>query len=233
MTRDSNAREAVAQPLVAAHPARTRSDWTARPRGTVLDALKYSEFVVLMKRILPISAAVVLVAVIAYSLIPRQPDRVTFSYERMGTIHNDLAMINPRLSGTDAKGNPFVITADAAIQDPKNVRRGHLMNVQADLALDSRHWLNAMAKEGEYDMDAGFLKLTGGIAIYSDSGYELHTAKADADLKKGIFTGPGEVTGHGPRVSFRADRFVVDRLKQQILLNGNVQTIITPGDDKK
>ena len=35
----------------------------------------------------------------------------------MGQLDNDLAMIKPRLTGADSKGNPFVITADAAIQD--------------------------------------------------------------------------------------------------------------------
>ena len=35
------------------------------------------------------------------------------TYEKLGQIENDLAMIKPRLTGADGKGNPFVITADA------------------------------------------------------------------------------------------------------------------------
>ena len=35
-------------------------------------------------------------------------------------------MIKPRLTGADAKGNPFVITADTAIQDANNPKRASL-----------------------------------------------------------------------------------------------------------
>ena len=66
------------------------------------------------------------------------------------------------------------------------------------------------------------LKLTGDIAVYSDSGYELHTEKVDIDLKKGLFHGPGTVTGHGPFGTMRADRFDVDHNKQLMHLYGNV-----------
>ena len=45
------------------------------------------------------------------------------TYEQLGQIENDLAMIKPRLTGADGKGNPFVITADAAIQDANNPKR--------------------------------------------------------------------------------------------------------------
>src|SRR5262249_52130270 len=156
-----------------------RRDWTARTRDTAFHALQYSRSVAVMKRALPISAAALIAAVIAYSLIPRQSDKLSLAYERTGTIENDLAMLKPRLSGVDQKGNPFLPPADAAIQDHTNIRRATLRNVQADLTLDKSRWLNATATKGLVDMDKGTLALTGGIAVFSDDGYELHTARAD------------------------------------------------------
>ena len=70
------------------------------------------------------------------------------TYEKLGAIENDLAMIKPRLTGADANGNPFVITADAAIQDANNPKRARLKNLEADLALDNHGWLNATAGGG-------------------------------------------------------------------------------------
>jgi lipopolysaccharide export system protein LptC len=142
-------------------------------------------------------------------------------------------MTKPRLSGTDARGNPFVVTAEAAIQDPANRRRATLKQVQADMQFDGERWLNASADTGLFDMDAGTLKLNGGIALYTDSGYELHTQSADADLRNNIFQGHEKVTGHGPLGSLSADRFRIDRLKRQLKMNGHVHMIMYPNKARR
>jgi lipopolysaccharide export system protein LptC len=210
-----------AEPGPAAKTRRT-GDWTARIRGTPLEAQRYSLFVLRMRRGLVVAAVVLLATVLVYSLIPRQSGRITMTYTSMGRIENDLAMLKPRLSGADAKGNPFVITADAAIQDARNIHRARLKNVQADMSLGRQNWVNASAAKGFFDMDANTLVLSGGIAAFSDSGYELHTSDGIADLKGGIFHGPHEVTGQGPMGTFRADRFEIDRFTRQMTLSGNV-----------
>jgi lipopolysaccharide export system protein LptC len=203
-------------------PAKERRDWTARARGTAMDALRYSQFVALMKRALPISAAAVLAAVLVYSFIPRQPDQVKLTFESRGVFENDLSMIKPRLTGTDDDGNPFVVTAEIAIQDPKNVHRGRMKGIEADMTLDNGRWMNAIATEGTFNMDAGTLNLRKSIAVYTDDGYELHTASVDIEMKTGRFHGPVTVTGHGPFGTMRADRFEVDHKKQLLHLFGNV-----------
>jgi lipopolysaccharide export system protein LptC len=225
MTRRSSVSEAIAQPIGGV-PVRVRRDWTARTRDTALNALRYSRFVNVMKRALPITAAAIIAVVIVFSLLPRQSDKIQLAYERMGTIDNDLAMLKPRLTGSDRKGNPFVITADAAIQDPHNVRRATLKKVMADITIDKDRWLNTNAAQGLVDMDKGTLVLTGGISMFSDDGYELHTARANVDLRKGTFKGPGEVTGQGPAGSLRADTFEVDRNTNQLVLVGHVRMTV-------
>ena len=231
MTRRSGVNEAVVQPI-SRPAARAHRDWTARTRESALGAVRYSRFVALMKRVLPISAAVLIAAVIAYSLVPRQTDKMTFAWERLGTVDNDLTMIKPRLSGTDHNGNPFVITADAAVQDRSNIRRATLQNVQADLTLDKGRWLNATAVKGFIDMDKNWLELSGGIAVFSDDGYELRSARVNVDLKKGLFHGPTVVTGHGPAGTLRADTFEVDRTTSRLVLQGHVHMTINPGEVK-
>jgi len=223
------ANKAVAEPLSSGGQRRTGRDWTARTRDTAINALRYSRFVTVMKRVLPISAAVLILAIIAYSLVPRQSDRIKWTSESVGTIPNDLAMIKPRLTGADRKGNPFVITADMAIQDAANVKRATLKNVQADLTLEGNRWMNATAVRGFVDMDRGTLKLDGGIAVFSDDGYEIHTARADVDLRQGTLQGPVTVYGHGPSGSFRSDTFELDRKTQQLILNGHVQMTLIGG----
>ena len=94
MPRRSGVSEAVAQPI-GGTLVRVRRDWTARTRDTALNALRYSRFVSVMKRALPATAAALIAIVIVFSLLPRQSDRISLAYERMGKIDNDLA--SPRV----------------------------------------------------------------------------------------------------------------------------------------
>src|ERR1700760_4211292 len=88
-----------------------RHEWSARARSTAMDALRYTQFVGVMKRALPAAAFVIIAAVLAFFFVARLPGKVSVVYEKMGVLQNDLAMTKPRLTGTDAQGNPFVITA--------------------------------------------------------------------------------------------------------------------------
>jgi lipopolysaccharide export system protein LptC len=235
MPRRDSVNGALTQPIARGTngaPDRLRRDWTARTRDTALNALRYSRFVLVMKRVLPISAGLIVAAVIAYSLVPRQSDKLSLATESIGVIHNDLTMTKPRLSGTDNKGRPFVVTADSAVQDTRNVKRATLNNVEADLTLDKGRWLNATAAKGYYDMEKGAMTLEGGITVYSDDGYELHTARAAADLKKGFFRGSDAITGHGPAGTLTADSFELDRKSDRLILRGHVEMTLMPAEVK-
>src|SRR5262249_51119503 len=155
-------------------------------------------------------------------------DRITVSAQVRGIIENDLSMMKPKLTGTDDDGSPYVITAEKAVQDPKNLHRVHLTRLEADMTTTDSHWMNATSVRGYFDMDAGNLDLAGGISFYSDSGYELHTEKLNIEMRKGLFHGPGPVNGHGPFGAMRSDRFEFNRVKQALVMLGNVHTTIMP-----
>ncbi len=203
-----------------------RHDWSARARTTALEALRYTQFVGVMKRALLVAAFAVIAAVLAYFVVARQPGRIAAGYEQMTRVENDLAMVKPRLSGQDIKGNPFVITADTAIQDAKNPKRARLIKVAADMSQGADGWINADAANGVVDMKAGSLELNGGINVFSEQGYELHTASAFFDLNRGVLQGREEVTGQGPSGSFRADQFQFDRNSKILTLTGRVSMTI-------
>jgi lipopolysaccharide export system protein LptC len=222
MARGQTVKGAVVEPL--SNEKRERRDWTARARGTAMDALKYSQFVGLMKRALPIAAVAIVAAVLVYSFLPRPSDRITVTAQRLGLLKNDLTMIKPKLTGADDDGNPFVVTAEVAIQDPKNLHHVRMQKIEADITMDDGRWINANANNGFFDMDVGTLNLTSDIAVFSDSGYEIHTSRVDIDMKKGLYHGPVTVTGHGPGGAFRADSFTMEGRKQLLHLMGNVHT---------
>ena len=198
-------------------------DWSARVRTTAIEALRYSKFVHLMKRVLSLGAFLIIATLLSFLFVQRQPRQLAVSYEKLGRIENDLAMVKPRLTGADGRGNPFVITADMAVQDSKNTRKASLKNLEADLALDKNSWINARARAGMVDMAAGKLELTGGIDVFTDTGYELHSKTASMDLKQSVVQGHVPVTGQGPYGTLRADSFHADRNTNLLTLSGNVQ----------
>ncbi len=204
-------------------PTRPGYDWSARVRTTAVEALRYSRFVHLMKRLLSLGAFLIIAAVLAFFFVQRLPRQVQMSYERLGHVENDLAMMKPRLSGADAKGNPYVITADMAVQDAHNPKKASLKNLEADLALDSKNWLNARARTGMVDMTTGQLELTGGIDVFTATGYELHSKSASANLKQSVIHGHEPVTGQGPDGTLRSDEFHADRTTNTLTLSGHVQ----------
>lgn len=200
-----------------------RHDWSSRARTTMMQALAYSRFVVLAKRILSLGAFLIIAAVLAFFFVARAPHRAQVTYEKLGHVENDLSMVHPRLTGTDAKGNPFVITAEMAVQDAHNAKRATLKKIEADLALDKKTWLNARAQSGMVDMATGKLEMAGGIDLYTDSGYELHTQAASMNLKQNVIHGHDEVTGQGPDGTLRADAFHADRNTGLLTLSGHVE----------
>jgi lipopolysaccharide export system protein LptC len=151
------------------------------------------------------------------------------SYERLGRIENDLTMVKPRLAGADAKGNPFVITAESAVQDAHNPKKADLKNLEADLALEKQNWINARAKSGMVDMNTGQLELRGGIDVFTATGYELHSNSASANLKQNVIHGHEPVTGQGPEGRLRADEFHADRATNILTLSGHVHMTLIGG----
>jgi lipopolysaccharide export system protein LptC len=217
------ASEAVVQELGPA-PVRSRTEWAAQRRASATEVRRYSRFVVIMKRILPLAAAALVAAVVAYSLQSRQPDQTKWAltFEQLKIDKNDLAMVKPNLTGTDSSGNPFVVTADEAHQYPHSPNRALLDNVEADLTLRDGNWLNATAPHGLLDAPHPAnqrcakttcpanqtLEMWGSIAVFSDNGYEMHTTSAHVDMGSGIVRGKKYVRGQGPLGSFYADSFV-------------------------
>jgi lipopolysaccharide export system protein LptC len=232
MTRRDQVQSAVAQPLTpaaAAERAPAGRDWSARQRLKAVDALRYSRFVSVIKGVLLVAAVVLLGSVIAYSVMPRQKDRL-LTMQQSDNLSRDLTMTKSSFTGTDEKGNPFKVTAAEVIQDPGANRklRAELKQVDADMQFENQSWVNASARHGFIDADAGLLRLDGGISVFTDNGYELHTQSADAYFKANILQGTEAVSGHGPVGKFRADRFHFDRVKKELKLDGHVRMTLYP-----
>lgn len=214
-------------PMIApTHDRRTRS----------YDALQRSarpgRWVPIARFALPVLALLVLGVAVAWPILFSRPEpgapKVTL-HELERTPGDDVRMVHARYAGTDSRGRPFLITADSALQDPKNENQVHLNRMQADLTFNGNLWLSALAPAGLYDTDKQTLDLSGGADIYSNKGYEMHSPQVHLDLKNGFASGEQGIEGHGPLGRMSAVRYRFENDKQHLSLVGRVRVTYLPG----
>jgi lipopolysaccharide export system protein LptC len=196
--------------------------WIERQRASTLDVQRYTRFVGIMKRALPMAAVALLMAVLAYSLQPRMQDsrKMALTFKELNLFGNDLTMTKPRLTGVDGNGNPYVVTAEEAIQDAHNSKVAQLRKVEADLTTKSGTWINLTATHGLLDQAKELLWLSGIIDVFSDNGYEAHTTAAKVDMNTGSVVGRKFVWGQGLFGTFYADKFHIERTTQRAPKHG-------------
>ena len=95
-------------------------------------------------------------------------------------------MVNPKLTGTDGRGQPFTVTSKSATQAQGKTRSMTFDTVVADVTMQDKSWVQIDAKNGLLDGEAKTLDLTETINIFSDKGYECHTASARYDFGSGL-----------------------------------------------
>lgn len=209
-----------------------RARWGARPRESINEAQRYSRFVQIMKRALPIAAAIIAAIVLAFALQPGEATRFAMTFSKSGKLENDLGMSHPRLTGADDSGQPFVVTALSATQESADSKRALLNKVEADITLKDGTWINVVSDKGVVDTEKRTLDLTGNISIYSDNGYEAHAPTAQVDLKTGVIHGIQPVQVQGPLGTLAADTFEIHRDTKKLFFKGNVKSVFYQGGGK-
>lgn len=191
---------------------------------------RYSRFVSLMKILLPLIAAALVLLVVAWPQTPSEDNsfRVSLAAIPEGDA-GEPGMTRARFVGTDAKDQPFVITADAAVPLPGSTDRIKLTALQADITVSGGTWVSMMSGEGLYDRTGQQLALLEGVDLFADSGFEMHTAAADIDLAHGVARGDSYVTAHGPLGTLSADSFILEQDGRRLFFRGNVRMTVWPG----
>ncbi|MDA1100951.1 MAG: LPS export ABC transporter periplasmic protein LptC [Proteobacteria bacterium] len=200
-------------------------------RRRVRASLRYSRFVGLMKLLLPVLALGLVGAVVIWpnEFSPTTGFHLSYAANEDGDAA-ELAMLQPRYLGTDARNRPFVVTADRAIQDPNDQRLITLDRLQADMSMADGQWFTILADTGIYHQPHQHLRLQGSINLFSDQGYEFNAEIIEIDLNTGRATTELPVRGQGPFGTLRADRLVVEEHGQRLYFKGNVKMrLVTKG----
>jgi len=228
-SEDARARGAESSLFRGAH-FEPGSTYEAHRAHVLRSAATYSRFVRMLKIMLPLTAFAIVAATMLFVLLYDADDSLTLSFTSVEQVENDLRMVNPRFSGVDAESRPFLVTASSALQDVSDPRSIMLETLQADIAFSESSWASLSAASGHLNSETETLMLEGNISVFTDAGYEFHTASALVQLDQQRVVSEVEVTGQGPLGTLRADGFVADQAGGRIRFEGNVRmTLYPPG----
>ncbi len=185
-------------------------------------------FVRFMKFVLPLCAVGLVGVMAAWPQLTRRDAGFRISFSSVETQEMALVMNNPRFRGIDGKGQPFVVTADRAVQDADDAKQVTMDNVVADISLADGGWLSLTANTGLYHDVSKLLTLHGNINVFGDRGYEFHGIVAEVDLNTGVVASDDKVWGHTGMGMIRANGMrVYEKGKTIVFLNG-VKTTLHP-----
>lgn len=194
----------------------------------------YSRFVGLMKLVLPAAAGVLVLMIIIWPQFEDKPDGFRL---RPSTVSLESAggqkLVNARYTGTDRRDNPFTITAKALAQRNKDDENVALQGPTADIFLNAGSWVAVTAPLGNYSKKSRILKLTGGVDLFHDDGYEFHSEVATVDLADGIASSDQPVRGQGPFGRLRSSGFRILDGGERIQFQGRTRLQLHPAAEAK
>ena len=144
-----------------------------------------------------------------------------------------LRMVNPRFSGTNDEGRPFMLTADDARRASPGADSILLTNPKGDITTDSGAWLALSAAHGNYAQKKKTLDLSGGVDLFHDSGIHFTTATARIDLRAGTVEGYDPVTGSGPSIEVIGRGFKVLNGGRTVIFTGKSKALLFPRDKRE
>ncbi len=197
--------------------------WRPRDTSAAADVARYSKFVGYMRIGLPVLAGVLVLLVFILPQFTGDEDRfrvgkVTETLKE--TAADALSMVNARYFGTDAKGQPFSVTAKGVKERPAPDKRIELTAPQADITLTNGDWLSVTAGAGLYNRETETLDLSNDVSLFQDKGYEMHTAALSIRLKDSAATSTTPVQSQGPFGELAAQGFELSNKGGNVMFTG-------------
>jgi len=170
-------------------------------------------------------AVLMVIALVWIANFNQTKERFNLSFSSVEEGENDRPMmINPKLQGMDAKGNPYTVTAKTAAQiDAENVE---LRQLQADITTESQNWVTIFADEGSLNSAADVLFVRGNVRLFHDAGYQFNTESALVDMANEMVKGEKPVRGTGLLGSIQSNAFQLWSKQHHIRFDRRVKVVI-------
>jgi len=201
--------------------------YTGRSHAEYRRALAHTRHVRLLKILLPLSAALVMVAFVAVSWVD------SFSIEGDGIESvafkdGKLVMQNPVMSGQSSDARPYTMRALRAVQDLTATDVIVLEEIVADLPITNGDTAVLNAASGIYNRAAQTLKFDKAFTITSEKGMSAELQSADIDLANGGLVTNEPVSISSPEASVVAQSMEMQDKGRVIIFQDKVRMTIRP-----
>ena len=188
----------------------------------------HDRLVGLSKVALP-SAVGVLVAVLAFAPLHKKGD-VSFILDKkkVQSAREQLRVETARYTGTDRKGQQFVMTANRAVQPSSETPVVNIEGIAANLD-QPKGPMQIVANKGRYNMDTQRVAIDGPVKVNGADGFHLNTSDVLVDLKEQQLASQGPAQGATNLGQFRANHIRADLTNHTVVLEGGARLKIVQG----
>jgi lipopolysaccharide export system protein LptC len=175
------------------------------------------------------SAVGALVAILALAPLDKQSD-VSFILDKkkVENAPERMRVEAARYTGTDNKGQQFIMVANRAIQHSSDIPVVDIQGMFARLDMTQGPLLIG-ANRGRYNLDTQKVAIDGPVKVAGPDGYRLATRDVTVDLKQRQLASAGPVAGRMRLGSFQAGQLHADLGDRTVVLDGGVRLKIVQG----
>jgi lipopolysaccharide export system protein LptC len=175
------------------------------------------------------SAVGVLIAVLALAPLDKKSD-VSFILDKkkVENAPERMRVEAARYTGTDNKGQQFMMLAKRAIQHSSDVPIVDINGMFARLDL-ARGPLLIGANQARYNLDSQKVAIQGPVKVSGPDGYRLATRDVTVDLKQRQLASGGPVSGEMRLGNFQAGQLHADLGERTVVLDGGARLKIVQG----
>jgi lipopolysaccharide export system protein LptC len=175
------------------------------------------------------AAVGILIAVLALAPLGKKGD-VSFILDKkkVENAHERMRVESARYTGSDEKGQQFVMVANQAIQPSSDVPIVDIRGMRAQLA-QPQGPLTIGANKGRYNLDTQKIAIDGPVQVSGGDGYRLRTRDVTVDLKQRKMQSAGPVSGQMRLGQFQAGRLKGDLDSRTVVLDGGARLKIEQG----
>ena len=169
-------------------------------------------------------AAMIVIAV--FDLFSAQLGSLSFS--TLSVDGTKITMARPKLAGFRSDGQPYIVTAEKALQDVKQPTIVELQKVSGEIGMAGGEATRLSADAGVYDSVAERMRLSSNVRI-GNARFEVRLRSAAIDFKTGVYQSDEPVEVHvGDGTTILGDRAAARNNGQELTFEGHVRTTIVP-----
>ena len=204
------------------------ADTTRRKQVWAVPGSAHDRVVRLSKIVLP-SAVGILIAILALAPLGKKGD-VSFILDKkkVENAHERMRVESAQYTGSDDKGEKFVILANNAVQPSSDVPIVNINGMHAQLD-QPQGPLTIAADAGRYNLDTQTMTIDGPVQVKGGDGYNLATRDVTVDMKQRQLQSAGPVSGSMRLGDFQAGTLHADLGSRTVVLDGGARLKIEQG----